>query len=181
MLMTKQVITSQDLCASAKYTMPAMQQNVLKNKNVKKKGSSLSLQATSTSANIQTHEQIITKLARPLGVKLVIDHFGHPQRGKGAACEGFQAMMRAVDNGRTWVKLSAGYRLESPQVAQDCARALLARVGPERLLWGSDWPFAAFEDSMRYETAIASFRLWVPDANMRRIISGETPFRLYFT
>jgi hypothetical protein len=62
MLMTKQVITSQDLCASAKYTMPAMQQNVLKNKNVKKKGSSLSLQATSTSANIQTHEQIITKL-----------------------------------------------------------------------------------------------------------------------
>ena len=52
--------------------------------------------------------------------------------------EGFQAMMRAVDNGRTWVKLSAGYRLESPQVAQDCARALLAHAGPERLLWGSD-------------------------------------------
>lgn len=115
------------------------------------------------------------------GVKLVIDHFGHPQRGKGAACEGFQAMMRAVDNGRTWVKLSAGYRLESPQVAQDCARALLAHAGPERLLWGSDWPFAAFEDSMRYEYAIASFRQWVPDANMRRIISGETAFRLYFT
>ena len=114
------------------------------------------------------------------GVKWVIDHFGHPQRG-GAACPGFQAMMRAVDNGRTWVKLSAGYRLESPQVAQDCARALLAYAGPERLLWGSDWPFAAFEDSMRYEYAIASFRQWVPDANMRRIISGETAFRLYFT
>ncbi len=89
-------------------------------------------------------------------------------------------MMRAVDNGRTWVKLSAGYRLESPQVAQDCARALLAHAGPERLLWGSDWPFAAFEDSMRYEYAIASFRQWVPDANMRRIISGETALRLYF-
>jgi predicted TIM-barrel fold metal-dependent hydrolase len=48
------------------------------------------------------------------------------------------------------------------------------------LLWGSDWPFAAFEDSMRYEYAISSFRQWVPDANMRRIISGETAFRLYF-
>jgi predicted TIM-barrel fold metal-dependent hydrolase len=45
---------------------------------------------------------------------------------------------------------------------------------------GSDWPFVAFEDSMRYEHAIASFRLWVPDASMRRIISGETAFRLYF-
>ena len=81
---------------------------------------------------------------------------------------------------RTWVKLSASYRLESPQVAQDCARALLDHAGPERLLWGSDWPFAAFEDSMRYEYAISSFRQWVPDANMRRIISGETAFRLYF-
>lgn len=114
------------------------------------------------------------------GVKLVIDHFGHPQRG-GVACEGFQAMMRAVDNGRTWVKLSAGYRLESQQVAQDCARALLAHAGPERLLWGSDWPFAAFEKSMRYEYAIEHFRQWVPDAAMRRIIGGETALRLYFT
>ena len=129
--------------------------------------------------------QTADRLAAPIatlqaaGVKLVIDHFGHPQRG-GAACEGFQAMMRAIDNGRTWVKLSAGYRLESPQVAQDCARALLARAGPERLLWGSDWPFAAFEDSMRYEDAIASFKQWIPDAGIRRIISGETAFRLYF-
>ena len=95
--------------------------------------------------------------------------------------EGFQAVMRAVDNCRTWVKLSAGYRLDSPQVAQDCAQALLAHAGPERLLWGSDWPFAGFEDSMRYEDAIASFRQWVPDANLRRIISGETALRLYFT
>ncbi|HYC47891.1 MAG TPA: amidohydrolase family protein [Burkholderiales bacterium] len=114
------------------------------------------------------------------GVKLVIDHFGHPTRGQGAASAGFQALLRAIDNGRTWVKLSAGYRLESQQVAQDCARALLAHAGPERLLWGSDWPFAAFEDTMRYEDAIAHFRQWIPDAQARRIIGGETAFRLYF-
>jgi predicted TIM-barrel fold metal-dependent hydrolase len=129
--------------------------------------------------------QTADKLAGPIatlqaaGVKLVIDHFGHPQRG-GAASEGFQGILRAIDNGRTWVKLSAGYRIESPQIAQDCARALLAHAGPERLLWGSDWPFAAFEDSMRYEYAIASFKQWVPDAAIRRIISGETALRLYF-
>jgi hypothetical protein len=34
---------------------------------------------------------------------------------------------------------------------------------------------------MTYEQAIASFKQWVPDANARRIISGETAFRLYFT
>ncbi|MFZ9529805.1 MAG: amidohydrolase family protein, partial [Burkholderiales bacterium] len=76
---------------------------------------------------------------------------------------------------------AAGYRFESPQVALDCTKALLAHAGPERLLWGSDWPFAAFEDSMSYEQAIASFKQWVPDANTRRIISGETALRLYFT
>lgn len=129
--------------------------------------------------------QTADKLASPIailqaaGVKLVVDHFGHPQRG-GAACEGFQAMLHAIDNGRTWVKLSAGYRLASQQVAQDCARALLAHAGPERLLWGSDWPFPAFEDSMRYELAMAHFEQWVPDATARRIIGGETALRLYF-
>jgi len=129
--------------------------------------------------------QTADRLAEPMatlqaaGVKLVIDHFGHPQ-ACGAACPGFQAMLRAIDNGRTWVKLSAGYRLASAQVAHDCARALLAHAGPERLLWGSDWPFAAFEDTMRYEHAIESFTQWVPDANVRRVIGGETGLRLYF-
>ncbi len=115
------------------------------------------------------------------GVKLVIDHFGHPTRGKGIHCEGFQAVLRALENGRTWVKLSAGYRLESQEVAAACAQALLKHAGPERLLWGSDWPFAAFEDRMSYADAIAHFTRWVPDAVARRIIGGETALRLYFT
>jgi predicted TIM-barrel fold metal-dependent hydrolase len=95
--------------------------------------------------------QTADKLAAPIatlqaaGVKLVIDHFGHPQKG-GVACEGFQAVMRAVDKGRTWVKL-----------------------------------FAAFEESMRYECAIASFKEWIPDASVRSIISGDTALRLYFS
>jgi predicted TIM-barrel fold metal-dependent hydrolase len=129
----------------------------------------------------QTSDKLPAPIAtlQAAGVKLVIDHFGHPQKG-GAANEGFKAVMRAIDNGRTWVKLSAGYRLESEQVAQDCARALLAHAGPERLLWGSDWPFAAFEDKMRYETAIASFKQWIPDPNVRRIIGGDTALKLYF-
>ena len=115
------------------------------------------------------------------GVKLVIDHFGHPTKGQGVQSEGFQAVLRAIDNGRTWVKLSAGYRLESPQVARECAQALLQHAGPERLLWGSDWPFAAFEDTMRYEHAVESLKQWIPDVLARRIVGGETALRLYFT
>ena len=127
------------------------------------------------------------KLAAPIaalesaGVKIVIDHLGHPQRGKGVACEGFQAMLRAVERGRTWVKLSAGYRMESPEVAEACARELVKQCGPERLLWGSDWPFAAFENKVHYSDTLSAFKRWVPDAAVRRIIGGETALKFYFT
>ena len=100
------------------------------------------------------------------GVKLVIDHFGHPQKG-GAACAGFQAVIRAVDKGRTWIKLSAVYRFESPQVALDCAKALLAHAGPERLLWGSDWPFTQFEKTATFAGVVNELRRWIPDTSAR--------------
>ena len=76
---------------------------------------------------------------------------------------GFQAVLRAVERGRTWVKLSAGFRLPSEQAALDCAAELLKSAGPERLLWGSDWPFAAFESSMNYQQAVDGLARWVPD------------------
>jgi predicted TIM-barrel fold metal-dependent hydrolase len=114
------------------------------------------------------------------GVKLVIDHFGRPTKGQGTQCPGFQAILKTVANGRTWVKLSAGYRLESPRVAAECARELLKHAGPERLLWGSDWPFAAFEEKVSYADTVADLRAWVPDAAARARIGGETAFRLYF-
>jgi len=48
-------------------------------------------------------------------------------------------------------------------------------------LWGSDWPFAAFESTMRYGHAIDSFTKWVPDPVARQRIAGETALSLYFT
>lgn len=34
---------------------------------------------------------------------------------------------------------------------------------------------------MRYDYAIESFKQWIPDANVRRTISGDTALRLFFT
>lgn len=127
------------------------------------------------------------RLARPLqalhaaGVKVVVDHFGRPDPSLGIACSGFQAVLRSVERGRTWVKLSAGFRLGSPQAGVSYARELLRHAGPERLFWGSDWPFAAFESSMTYQSAIDSLAEWVPDPVARRRIGGETALRFYFT
>ncbi|GAA4330375.1 amidohydrolase family protein [Pigmentiphaga soli] len=115
------------------------------------------------------------------GVKLVIDHFGRPTAELGVNCPGFQAVLRSVERGRTWVKLSAGFRMPSDEAAARYAAELLKVGGPERLVWGSDWPFAAYESKVSYQDTIDSFARWVPDPALRRRIGGETPLALYFS
>lgn len=125
------------------------------------------------------------------GVKVVVDHFGHPDPANPLGCAGFNAMLRAVDGGACWVKLSGGFRLpgtaawrDDPDgdldaIAGQVAARLIERVGSDRLLWGSDAPFVGYEDRLSYDQVLASFRTWVPDAAMRRRI-GETGHAFYF-
>ncbi len=126
------------------------------------------------------------RLAEPLrileaaGVRIVVDHFGRADVAHGINCEGFQALLRAVERGRTWVKLSAGFRLESPEAPVTYTRELLRSAGPERLFWGSDWPFVAFESRVSYQEAVDGLAAWVPEPNARRRIGGETALDFYF-
>src|SRR3954470_13948839 len=57
------------------------------------------------------------------GVKIVVDHLGRPDPKSGINSAGFKALLHAIDAGRTWVKMSGGYRL-GPQ-AKQYARELL--------------------------------------------------------
>jgi predicted TIM-barrel fold metal-dependent hydrolase len=126
------------------------------------------------------------------GVRIVLDHFGHPDPVEGLANEGFNAMLRSLDTGRTWVKLSAGYRLtwqsqgqgtpdpRAMALASEAAARLLQTAGPERLLWGSDCPFVGHESSLTYGDALRSLEEWVPSPRARRQIS-DTALKLYFS
>jgi predicted TIM-barrel fold metal-dependent hydrolase len=126
------------------------------------------------------------------GVDIVIDHFGHPDPVDPLACLGFGAMLRAVDTGRVWVKLSGGYRLpgtaawrDDPDgdletMAQLVAENIMARVGTDRLLWGSDAPFVGYEQRVDYAGVLSSYRRWVPDAAVRAQID-RTALKLYFS
>lgn len=114
------------------------------------------------------------------GVDLVIDHFGRPDAEKGVNCEGFQAVLKACETGRVWVKIASAFRLASPDLADELAASLIANVGPERLLWGSDWPFANFEDQVTYDQMLADFKRFIPTPELREQIGGTTPMALYF-
>lgn len=126
------------------------------------------------------------------GVDIVIDHFGHPDPAAPLDCVGFRAMLAAVDKGHTWVKMSGGFRLpgtaawrENPDgdlesLSQQVAQELLARVGTDRLLWGSDAPFVGYEKRVNYENVLASYHRWVPE-EIKRAEMGRTALKLYFS
>lgn len=115
------------------------------------------------------------------GAKLVVDHLGLFDTPEGVNGEAFKTLMAAIERGRTWVKLSAGFRFNPPSAAKQYAQALVALTGGERLVWGSDWPFAAYEGRVTYADALAAIEDWVPDPEVRARICGSTPLRLYFT
>jgi predicted TIM-barrel fold metal-dependent hydrolase len=120
----------------------------------------------------------LTPILVESGVKLVIDHFGAPDAARGFDAPGFQATLRAIAKGRTWVKLSAAYRLDKAWDAGEVARKLLAEAGPERLLWASDCPFTGHEDTVTYRSTVDAFESWIPDRAVRERI-GHTALRLY--
>lgn len=87
-----------------------------------------------------------------LQTPVVIDHFGRPDAELGLWCPGFQAILAAPTNVN--VKISAPYRLATDDVGV-YLNELVAALGPDRLLWGSDWPWTQHETGRDYGALLA--------------------------
>jgi len=116
-------------------------------------------------------------------VRIVVDHAGRPVPARGLGQPGFRALLRLVDAGRTCVKLSGAVRFsQKPWPHADVDRfigRLVEVAGPERLVWGSDWPFLRIDRRVDYGPHLAQLARWVPDARARRRILVETPAKLF--
>ena len=64
-------------------------------------------------------------------------------------------------------------------IADAAAPLLLRAFGPERLLWGSDWPPAQFEYAEEYADARAQLDRSVKDPAARRTVLETTPAALF--
>jgi predicted TIM-barrel fold metal-dependent hydrolase len=113
------------------------------------------------------------------GARLVIDHMGHIERPEGINHPGFKAILAAIERGNTWAKVSGRFRFKTPEEGNAYAAELLRVGGGDRILWGSDWPFAAFESKVTYTKVLADYYDIVPDASLRRRID-RTALKLYF-
>jgi predicted TIM-barrel fold metal-dependent hydrolase len=112
------------------------------------------------------------------GVGLVVDHFGRPGP-RGVDCPGQLALRQAVQQLPVWVKCSAPYRCR-PEGLAGVAQALWRDLGPEHLLWGSDWPWTQHEGGRRYADAQASVLTLMPHAQSAHSAWQDSALRLFF-
>ena len=116
---------------------------------------------------------------------LVIDHVGKFLEPVATDHPSFRALLRLVESGRVWVKLSAPYEVSKvgrPLYGDVGALAkALVKAAPERMLWASNWPHPSATDANRPDDAELLDLLldWAPDDAVRRKILADNPARLY--
>ena len=136
-------------------------------------------------AQIYAHDEQWPELApllRTSGVTVLIDHFGVRDLSAGPAQPGFQAVLALGREGRAVVKMSGSFRASTRPGADDLApyaEAVLAAFGPDRCVWGSDWPFLDIPGKPVYADALAALERWIPDAADRDRVLCQTPARLF--
>jgi D-galactarolactone isomerase len=139
-------------------------------------------------ANIQLDGRDMLKYEtqiRKLPGKFVIDHVGKFLEPVPLHHEAFRALLRLLDTGRCWVKLSAPYevsRTGAPKY-EDVAKLAKALVkhAPERMLWASNWPHPGQTGDKRPDDAAMLDLLldWAPDDATRKKILVDNAAELY--
>ena len=115
-------------------------------------------------------------------VDIVLGHLGYMKTDKGLAAPGYQAMLKLMQRGKCWVKLTGPYRISTKDLphgdTNEYARALL-EAAPERVVWGTDWPHVMVKGAMPNDGDLADLLLdWVPET-LRDQVLVQNPAKLY--
>lgn len=120
---------------------------------------------------------------RNLPVPVVFDHFARMPPGDGTDTPPMHTLLRLLETGRFWVKLS-GYYLVSQQSypypdLHPLAMAFIA-ARPDRMLWGTDWPHPSHEGPPLDDSKLFPLlQSWVADRRVLHDIVVGNPARIY--
>lgn len=132
------------------------------------------------------------ELLRKVPVPLVFDHYAGAHAQRGLSQPGLAEVLKLVQSGKAYVKLSAPYRCTDRTDYEDLESLTRCFVlcNPQRLLWGSDWPHpqpgvrprpqdvCPPHDVDHHHVTNALCR-WVGDPAIVRQIFVDNPQRLY--
>lgn len=112
----------------------------------------------------------------------VIDHMGYMVESDGLTRSDFDRLLRVLEIGNCWIKLSGPYRVAKKKPLSTVAplgRALVD-TRPDRLLWGSDWPH--LPDGQRDTGELLNLLAdWAPEEHHRQLILVDSPTALFFS
>ena len=129
---------------------------------------------------IVEREEMLKRIVSPI----VFDHMGRIRQPQGTKDPAFGIIMRLIDKGKTWVKLSGVYqdtKVGPPTYADqsEVARAYL-KAAPERMVWGSDWPHPTEQANKPNDAVLFNLIAdWAPDEALRKRLLVDNPAALY--
>lgn len=132
----------------------------------------------------ETYPAIVDRLLR-LRAPFIIDHMGWCAAANGVGSPEFQAVLHIVRNSNCYVKLSGGFRLSSQawpfRDVVPFAQALI-EAGPDRMVWGSDWPHVGLYDPAAVPNVgqiLDGLADYTADVEQQRRILVSNPARFY--
>lgn len=110
-----------------------------------------------------------------------VGHMGVFMAAQGVNQDGFADFLKLHARGRCWVKFTGVYRISKLPGFTDITPLAQAFVknNPDRILWGTDWPFLSHLDAINYRQAVELFETWVPDQATQKKILVDNPARLF--
>jgi D-galactarolactone isomerase len=129
--------------------------------------------------DMPAHEDVLKRLP----CKLVIDHNGKFLEPVKPDHPSFQSLLRVLDTGNVWIKLSAPYETSKVGAPGYDDVSLIARTlaekFPERCLWASNWPHPGRNPPPSEVDLYDLLFSWVPSEVGRRKILVDNPAGLY--
>lgn len=130
------------------------------------------------------HLGAIDRLAGLLpDLPIIIDHCAKPPLASGTLSDWREAIARVAERPNVTCKLSGLFTEMTPGQSADDARPVADHVlsvfGPERLMWGSDWPVVLLRRP--YGGWLDWTKAWLDDktAEVRTAVLGNTARRVY--
>lgn len=138
--------------------------------------------------HLQVHMEsaMIAEMAPVLArspVPVVIDHIGRVDAGLGLEQAPFRHLMRLMQDGRFWVKVSGCDRITrtGPPYADAVpfARTLVSEF-PDRVVWGTDWPHPHHKGPTPDDGALVDLIAEIaPTPAQQQALMVDNPKRLY--
>lgn len=132
----------------------------------------------------ETYPKIVDRLLK-LRAPFIIDHMGWCAAANGVGSPEFQAVLHIVRNSNCYVKLSGGFRLSANSYpfrdVVPFAQALI-EAGPDRMVWGSDWPHVGLYDAAAVPDVgeiLDGLALYTADAKQQHRILVSNPAEFY--